>query len=256
MAEWISKPVGQRQLSYWIHHLAHAHPMTLSSHREDRETDPQGTNEPLEIDSNLTHALRATVRDLRTTMFTILLAAQNVLMARLTGQTDITIGAVVSGRALPAIRSIVGYLADRIYYRTDLAGNPSFADVVMRVQDTILEATSRQFVGSDLLMQELERGGYALSAPIFNFGPRVIDDRSEDTNDVGSRIQMAPPPFITRPRGGMCYWLELRETANETSGRLRYTGPAVEGLSERFREILRQAVSDRQCRVLDFRLST
>ena len=63
-----------------------------------------------------------------TTLFVTLLAAYNVLLLRLTGQSDLIVGAPLAGRDHPIAETIVGCFVRTVGLRTVLDGDSSFLE--------------------------------------------------------------------------------------------------------------------------------
>ncbi|WDZ88127.1 non-ribosomal peptide synthetase [Micromonospora cathayae] len=90
------------------------------------------------VDAELTAALDALVQRTGTTRFLVLLAALNVLLARLADTTDVCVGSPVSLRTEAAQQDIVGLLVNSLPLRTDLAGDPTLGEVLERTRDTVV----------------------------------------------------------------------------------------------------------------------
>ena len=64
----------------------------------------------------------------------VLLAAFKALLWRYTGQTDMVVGVPTAGRTRVELESLIGCLANALILRTDLAGDPSFRQLLARVR--------------------------------------------------------------------------------------------------------------------------
>src|SRR5205814_3040081 len=78
-----------------------------------------------------------------------------VLLARLSGQTDIVVGVPVAGRSRVDLERVVGALASMLPLRTDLQGDPTFAALLSRVRDTALDAFAHQATPFAVLVERL-----------------------------------------------------------------------------------------------------
>src|SRR5207244_9589441 len=67
------------------------------------------------------------------TLFMTLLAAFQVLLARYTGQTDISVGSPIANRTRADIEGLIGFFVNTMVLRTDLSGNPSFQTLLTRI---------------------------------------------------------------------------------------------------------------------------
>src|SRR5205807_8616918 len=97
------------QLDRWRSRLAGAPVLDLPSDR-GRPAVPsfRGGAVPFELAPALRARLQVVARAGDTTLFTVLLAAWALLLARLSGQPDLVIGTPVANRRRPELESVVG----------------------------------------------------------------------------------------------------------------------------------------------------
>jgi len=136
----------ERELAYWHGRLAGAPPSLELPPDHPRPPLPsfRGALEDFAVRAPLAHALRALGRSHRATLHMTLLAAFQVLLAGITGADDIVVGATTSGRVRSELEGLVGFFVNPLVLRTDLSGDPSFAEVLGRVRATALEAYEHQ----------------------------------------------------------------------------------------------------------------
>src|SRR5262249_47804068 len=84
-----------------------------------------------------------------------LLAAFDILLHRYTGQEKILIGAPVAGRNRVETEALIGFFVNVLVLRRDLAGNPSFLELLSRVRETALGAYAHQDIPFEKLVDEL-----------------------------------------------------------------------------------------------------
>jgi amino acid adenylation domain-containing protein len=85
-----------------------------------------------------------------------LLAGFTVVLSRYTGQHDIPVGSIVGGRHRPEVERLVGYFANTVVLRADLTGDPSFAELTARCNDTVLGALEHQDVPFSTIVSDLK----------------------------------------------------------------------------------------------------
>ncbi|UED83917.1 non-ribosomal peptide synthetase [Streptomyces profundus] len=78
------------------------------------------------------------------TPFMALLAAFAAFLGRLSDQDDLVVGVPVSGRDRPELHDMVGMLTNTLAIRCELAGEPSFAELIDRVRERLLAGQSHQ----------------------------------------------------------------------------------------------------------------
>jgi hypothetical protein len=252
MAEWLRTPAARAHLKYWDDRLTGVRPLL---HRPSKAGERHGiTQEYFEIDSDLTLRVRDAARRMRTTVFVYLLAAQKAMIARLTGETDITMGGIIPGRELPALAPIVGYLSDRVFYRTALRGDLRFSEVVEAVNATVLESAPYQFVRYDVIKQRQAELSRSILVPFFNFLPRSGSNEPV-REEAWAPFRIEPPPTaVLKPHSDWTYWMALREFHAGMGGWLRFNGPPIPGLLANFKHILAQAVEQGERRLSEFSL--
>src|SRR6185369_17759379 len=92
----------------------------------------------------ITAALKALSQAEGITLFVLLLAAFKTLLCRYTGQEDITVGSALSGRDRAETEPLIGFFVNTVVLRTDLAGDPTFRQILGRVRQTTLNAFAHQ----------------------------------------------------------------------------------------------------------------
>jgi amino acid adenylation domain-containing protein len=86
----------------------------------------------------------------------VLLAAWKALLHRYAGQEEIVVGVAVAGRTQPGTDNLVGPLANLVVLRTDLGGDPPFAELLARVAQALRQARAHQDMPFDRLVLELK----------------------------------------------------------------------------------------------------
>jgi len=98
----------------------------------------------LELPPGLEQALSEAARRRSATPFMAMLAGFKALLAALTGQTDIRVGTIAANRNASELENVVGLFINTLVLRTDVSGDPSFEDLLVRVRTVTLEAFDHQ----------------------------------------------------------------------------------------------------------------
>jgi len=110
----------------------------------------------VELTAELTDKLNALSRAHGATLFLTLLAAFQALMARYSGQDDLVLGVPFASRSHPEVENFIGLFASTLPIRARLADAPTFAEILQRVKDTLLDAHTHQDVPFEKLVEELQ----------------------------------------------------------------------------------------------------
>jgi len=108
----------------WPAHRAMSVPFTL----------PEGTAE----------ALRALGRERGATLFTVLLAAFQALLHRVTGEERLLVGAPTAGRSRAALAEQVGYFVNPVVLPSEAVDDPSFAALLAAARRTVLDVFAHE----------------------------------------------------------------------------------------------------------------
>jgi amino acid adenylation domain-containing protein len=155
--QWLHSGELDRQLAYWKAMLGTEHPvLELPGDRTRPAVQSQrGATHQFEIEATLTRSLRELGRRNDVTLFTLCLAALQVLLWRYSGQTDVRVGVPVASRGQLEIESLIGFFVNTHVFRGDLAGDPSFEALLARLKEVTLGAQAHQDLPFERLVEAL-----------------------------------------------------------------------------------------------------
>jgi len=167
--QWLTGETLESQLAYWRRQLAEAPPiLELPADRPRPAAQTfAGAIELFRLSSELTAALQKLSQQQRVTMFMTLLAAFKTLLHRYTGQEDIVVGSPIANRNRAEIEELIGFFANTLVLRTNLAGNPTFQELLARVNEVALEAYAHQDVPFEKLVEDLQPQRDLSVSPLF-----------------------------------------------------------------------------------------
>ncbi|MEM7537678.1 MAG: amino acid adenylation domain-containing protein, partial [Chloroflexota bacterium] len=177
--KWLADTRMDEQLAYWTQQLADA--PTLLELPTDRPRlamqQFKGGRQAFSITPELSAALKKLSAESGATIFMTLLAAFNLLLARLSGQDDILVGTPIAGRNRVETENIIGFFLNSLVLRTDLSGTPSFRELLSRVKQTTLDAYSHQDIPFEKLIQELQPERDLSRTPLFQVWFNMVPKR-------------------------------------------------------------------------------
>ncbi|WDD94211.1 amino acid adenylation domain-containing protein [Burkholderia sp. FERM BP-3421] len=149
---------GARQLDYWREALAQAPaPLALPLDRaRGAAADHRGGRVALRLSAGLSEALRDTARQLRASPFTLLLAAFDAWLFRLTGERDLVVAAPVADRAQAETRPLVGLFLNTLALRARVSPAQRFAALVDAVRRDAVAAFAHQDVPFDQVLDAVQ----------------------------------------------------------------------------------------------------
>ncbi len=159
----------QTQIDYWKRQLDNAQPvmdLPISRSRPDNQSY-NGAAIRFTVPDTTVAAIRTLGQRENSTLFMILLAAFQGLLARYTGQNTILVGAAAAGRTSTAIEGLIGFFVNSLVMRTDLSGDPTFRELLGRVREVALGAYTNQDLPFEKLVEELQPARNLSYHPIF-----------------------------------------------------------------------------------------
>ncbi len=156
-AEWLQSGVIDKQLDYWKQKLAGAPPNLEIKPDFPRPAvlGYRGASKERLYSRELLDDLRELGKSERATLFTTLLTAFQVLLARFSGQPDILVGTPIANRRHFELKNIIGFFLNTVVLRCDLRGSPTFRQLLQQTKANVLEAFENQDLPFEKLVEEL-----------------------------------------------------------------------------------------------------
>ncbi|MEV6424557.1 amino acid adenylation domain-containing protein [Streptomyces sp. NPDC051662] len=167
---------GGRQLAYWRETLKDLPAEPALPTDAARSSSPGAGHVGFVLDERTHAAVDDLARATGTSMFMVLHSALATLLTAHGAGTDLPIGTMVAGRTDDQLTDLVGCFFNTVVLRTDMAGDPTFTELLSRVRETTLSALDRQ----DVPFEEVVR---ATGLP--PEGPRVMVIHHEQADLAG-----------------------------------------------------------------------
>ncbi|MBG6094018.1 amino acid adenylation domain-containing protein, partial [Actinomadura viridis] len=217
---------------------------------------------PVRVDADVHARLVQVAQRHGVTMFMVAQAAVAALLARMGAGTDIPLGSAIAGRGEAALGDLAGFFLNTLVLRTDVSGDPSFAELLARVRETDLAAYAHQDLPFERLVEELNPARSLARHPLFQValslhhrdragspwelpGLRVRPENAGET--VAARVDLEISIAEQRDEGGapagiggvIDYATDLFDEAT------------ARALAERLARVLEQVAADPRRRVSD-----
>jgi amino acid adenylation domain-containing protein len=155
--QWLQGPALAPHLGYWRRQLRDAPPLcTFPADRPRPAVQTQrGGSVCRCLPPSVVESLRRIGSGDGSTLFMTVLAGFQALLGVYSGQDDCIVATPVANRAVKGMEGLIGFFANTLVLRTDLSGDPPFADLLQRVRRTTLDALAHQQVPFEKLVDEL-----------------------------------------------------------------------------------------------------
>ncbi|MCX6246698.1 MAG: amino acid adenylation domain-containing protein [Bacteroidetes bacterium] len=184
----------KKQEQYWIRQFEGELPSL------NLETDfPRGSSMTfdgarlaIELDRDLTDALKNLVREEGATLFMVLLSAYSILLSKYTNQEEIVVGIPSSGRSIPELEKMIGMFVNTLPVRSKPSGESTFRTFLSGMKSLVLDAYDNQDYQLDSLVEKLGITRNSGRNPLFDV---MFAFRSQPGDIVLKEITVKPFEF-------------------------------------------------------------
>ncbi|KPG20321.1 non-ribosomal peptide synthetase, partial [Mycobacteroides immunogenum] len=117
--------------------------------------DQRGATVAVQWPSELQQQVRAVAGEHGATSFMVMQAALALLLANISGTSDVAVGFPIAGRRDSALDELVGFFVNNLVLRVDLTGDPTVAELLAQVRQRSLAAYEHQDVPFEVLVERL-----------------------------------------------------------------------------------------------------
>ncbi|HEX2051260.1 MAG TPA: condensation domain-containing protein, partial [Actinomycetota bacterium] len=251
----------EKHLDYWREKLAGLSVLDMPTDRpRPREQTFRGAVAMRVVPRDVLDALKAYANRAGGSLFIGLLAAFDALLHRYTGQDDVVLGSMTAGRVRREIEPLIGFFVNTIVVRTDVGGNPTYAELVERVKRDIFDARTHDAVPFERLVDELDAERDKSRNPLFQIsftgqnsalfgGGFVLGDAevSQFPVDPGvSRFDLSVQ--VGERADGLVVWIDYSTDL--------FDADRIERMLAHYENVLRAVAADPDVRVGDIELLT
>ncbi|MFG2004651.1 amino acid adenylation domain-containing protein [Spirillospora sp. NPDC048911] len=243
------------QLDHWRRELAGVpQPVRLPLDRpRPAVAGHHGGHVDLVLEPELVAGLGKLAADRGATAPMVAQAALAVLLQKLGGGDDVTIGSPIEGRTDEALADLIGLFINTWVLRADLSGDPSFGELVEQVRDKALAAYDNQDLPFERLVELLNPDRSTSYQPLFQvmLAWQFLWPRIEMPE-----LRVTPVPAGTGTAKLDLYFNIIPNESGGVYGRLEYATELFDhdtavDIVHRFALVLRQVVADPGTRLGD-----
>lgn len=170
--QWLDSEKGQKSKAYWLSKLGGELPILQLPYDFVRPPVKtyNGSVYKAWLDKDLTEQIKIAADAERKSVFSFLMTAFNVLLARYSQQEDIVVGTPYSGRNRTMFEDMVGYFVNMIAIRSRVKANQRCSELLEQVQSNIYEGLEHAEYPFRSIVNNLGVQQDRSSNPIFNVG--------------------------------------------------------------------------------------
>ncbi|MEM7534194.1 MAG: condensation domain-containing protein, partial [Chloroflexota bacterium] len=189
----------ETQLAYWRAQLTGA-PALLELPTDRPRPSVQsyrGARYAFELSADLNAKLNQLAKTHDATLFMVMLAAFNILLARYSRQDDIVVGSSIANRNRAEIEGLIGFFVNTLVLRTQLDDNPTFTELLVQVRQTTLDAYQHQDLPFEQLVDVLNLERTLSYNPLFQVMLVLQNAEIGEFNlpNLTATLQPADAPF-------------------------------------------------------------
>ncbi|NNB85299.1 amino acid adenylation domain-containing protein, partial [Corallococcus exiguus] len=156
--QWLRDEALKAQLDWWRRQLAGA-PAVLEL-PTDRPRPPKqsfrGARHGFTLSPATAERLRALAQREGATPFMLLLTVFQMLLARYSGQDDISVGSPIAGRRLAELEGLIGFFVNTLVLRNRVNAEASFRELLRQVRDRTLDVYAHQDLPFEHLVEAVQ----------------------------------------------------------------------------------------------------
>ncbi|MGK7940310.1 MAG: amino acid adenylation domain-containing protein [Crocosphaera sp.] len=255
---WFTDKNLESELNYWKQQLRGTLPilqLPTDFPRPPIQTH-QGDSYSWELSPELTTKIKSFCQEEGVTLFMTLLAVFKILLSRYTAEKDIIVGTPIASRNRTEIENLIGFFINTLALRTNLGENPSFRELLNRVQQVTLDAYSHQDLPFEKLVKELKPERNLSHNPIFQVWFNMINLPKNGIDCDGLQVKSIPV-VETMTKFDLSLYIE-EESKNIklefVYNNLLFKSKTIEGMARHFQKLIEQVIINPENNISSFSL--
>lgn len=153
----------------------------------------EGASMFIQLDDNLARKIRRITKETGTTLYMFMLSAYYILLNKYTGESDIVVGTVSSGRMHEDLQEVFGVFVNTIALRNSVDSFKSFKDFLEQVKENTIAAFENSEYQFDELVRSINYKRDSNRNPLFDT-MFVLEDAKLFTNE-SENLKLSPIMF-------------------------------------------------------------
>ena len=210
-------------LGYWSKQLEGVSGVLDLPTDRPRPEEPsyRGDHVGFSVPEDVAKSLKDLGRGEKATPYAVFLAAFGVLIGRLSGEKDVTIGSPATQRNQVELEGLIGLFLNTLVLRVDFRDLPSFRELLRRTRETVYGAQEHQELPFERLVMELAPERDRSRSPLFQVLFNFENTPPREASEVGG---LAVEPFqIDTGSAKLDLMLNLLETPDGLVGSFEFS---------------------------------
>ncbi|MEE4753798.1 amino acid adenylation domain-containing protein [Pseudomonas alliivorans] len=167
--DWLDGERMSQQSDYWHQALSGAPALlTLPTDRpRPARQDYSGASVAVHLDPRLCDDLKTFCQLHAVTPFMLFMGAWAVLLARLSGQSEVVIGMPVANRRRSEVEELIGLFVNTLAVRIDTSGEPDVSTLLARIKSQVIQAQEHQDLPFEQVVERLRPPRSLAHSPLF-----------------------------------------------------------------------------------------
>nr|APD71791.1 non-ribosomal peptide synthetase 2 [Streptomyces sp.] len=173
--EYMQGETLKEELDFWAEKLADLPTLEFPTDRPRPATAGRGGGIVVgHYPTELLEKARVLAKEHGASLYMVLASALNAVLSRYTGQEDIPIGVPMLSRTEVELEEVVGLFVNMVVLRSDVSGDPTFADLLDRTLDANLDLYEHQEVPFHLIVERVQPERVAGRNPLFQVSMQLL----------------------------------------------------------------------------------
>ena len=245
---WLEDPIVQKQLEYWKQKLSDSPPLLELPTDRPRPTvqSYRGRRHFFQVPASIARLVKTLAQEKRTTPYVILMSVYYLMLHHFSGQEDLTVGTVVSGRNRREIEPLIGFFVNTLALRNRVQADQTFLEFMQQVHQTVQDAVANQDVPFEKLVDSLNLERHLNYAPLFQVVFAYYQMQARSIAIPGLTLT---PMEVETGTARFDFAMSLVETTDGIYGTLEYStdlfnAQTVERMLDHYGWILEQVLED------------